>query len=310
MTKQLANNNAINFRLHIAFIISLVLLTLCFYFFQRFSQFGEVKNHIVTLTIELIEIPITLQKKILHPHRLIPDTPVQIDDMQILDSIFVTIQNKATPDSLTENDSLIIAYISSIFPKLLEINNFDPQSIIDASKKVYNFKNYFAYRLTLPDTGKPHEPSSPLVDEALNGSMGRPNEMISVILFQVPLSSSRVKNVNKERLTLDDLLNIKEHFHLLEYLYEKPGLSLVELYKIKMINESYTYVKLSKAIDVLWEQGLVGVSIDKNIKYYSFTFTVQEMIDQINRILTTTPKKDHQNREYLYGLVNQLITWS
>ena len=197
-----------------------------------------------------------------------------------------------------------------MFPELLEINDFDPKPIIDASKKIYNFKNYFAYRLNLPDTGKPHESSSPLVDEALNRSMGRPNEMISISIL-VPLSLAFIPSyTTKERLTLDDLLAVKEHFHLLEHLYGHSSISLIELYKIKPVSESYTAGYLATALNSLNDQGLVIVKSNQNKKFYSVSFTIKEMINHINRILTEIDEDDHQNREYMYLLMHQLITWS
>jgi hypothetical protein len=189
---------------------------------------------------------------------------------------------------------------------LLEIKEFDPEPIIEKSKKVYNFKNYFAYRMNLPDKGIPHEPSSPLVDEALGG----PNKMIKIDLVQIPLSSTKVINIEKIRLTLADLMKVREYFHLLGYLYEKSALSLLELYNINNVYELYTYAGLSKAVETLCEKGLLKVSTQQNEKMYSVAFTVSEMIENINRILTEIPEWDQQNREYLYELVHMLVIWS
>lgn len=310
MIKSRSEKKAVDYRLHIAFILILVLLILCFYFFPKSSLFRKVNYLHKSPTIELIEIPITIQKKITQHQLMKPDIPIPVDKIEILDSMRVSIQTESIHDSITGNDSTMLFYISSLFPELIEINEFDPQPIIESSRRIYNFKNYFAHRLTLPDTDKPHEPSSPLVDETLNRLMGRGEQMISINLIQAPLSSANIKNIKKERLTLENLLTIKKYFSLLEYLYEKPAISLVELYTVKPVNESYTFSTLSDAIDVLYQQGLVSVKRNQNIKLYSIFFTIQEMIDQINRILTTIPEKDHQNREYLYGLVNQLIAWS
>ena len=306
MLKHQINNKEITYRLHVSFIVALILLILCFYLFPRFGLFHTNKNPPNITTINLIEIPVTIQNKIRHPQNLTPDINPEISQLEILDSVFIAIQDKIAQNNGTEIDNQLIAFISDIFPDLLEIKEFDPQPIIEASKKIYNFKNYFAYRMNLPDTGNPHEPTSPLVDEAL----GKSNKMIMVNILQIPLSSTKINNINKVRLTLDDLLSVKDHFHLLEYLYEEPSISLLELYSIKNVNESYTVGNLSDAVDALWKQGLIKVKTKQNVKIYSVSFTLPQIIESINRILTEISEQDQQNREYLYVLLQYLITWS
>ncbi len=306
MAKQYINNKIIAYRLYISFIVTLLLLILCFYLFPRFRSFHAVKNPPNKLTIDIIEIPLTIQNKITHPQNLQPSLPLEIAEIEILDSVFIAIQEKIRQNNRTESDSQMITFISSLFPELHEIKEFDPQSIIDASKKIYNFKNYFAYRMKLPDTGKPHEPSSPLVDEAL----GRSNEMIMIDILKVPLSSKRIINITKQRLTLYDLLAVRDHFHLLQYFYERPILRLVELYNIKNVNESYTFSVLSDAVTALCKQGLIKVEIEQNTPIYSVAFRLSDMIENINRILSEISEQDQQNRVYLFSLLHLLISWS
>ena len=160
--------------------------------------------------------------------------------------------------------------------------------------------------MNLPDTDSPREPSSPLVDEALGKSKG----MLIVNILQIPLSSTEVINIKKQRLSLDDLINVKEHFHLLEYFYEKPALSVLELYNIQNVNVSYTYGNLSTAVETLSEKGLLRVNKKQNLKTYSVAFTKKEILENINRLLAEIPERNQHNREYLYELVHMLITWS
>ena len=292
--------------MHIAFLIVLFLFILCFYLFPRFKHFHNATIHHGNLTFEIIDIPVTLQQKIKDSQPRQPDVPSEIAELEILDSVFIAIQNKIQQNNGTEIDSQVIAFISDKFPELLEIKEFDPQPIIEASKKVYNFKNYFAYRMNLPDTDSPREPSSPLVDEALGKSKG----MLMVNILQIPLSSTEVINIKKQRLSLDDLINVKEHFHLLEYFYEKPALSVLELYNIQNVNVSYTYGNLSTAVETLSEKGLLRVNKKQNLKTYSVAFTKKEILENINRLLAEIPERNQHNREYLYELVHMLITWS
>ena len=306
MAKQHINNKVITYRLHVSFIITLFLLILCFYFFPRFKSFHSDKNQPDTLTIDIIEIPLTIQNKITQSKNLKPDLPLEIAEIKILDSVLIEIQEKVRQNTGTKSDSQMIIFISSMFPKLLEIKEFDPQSIIESSKKIYNFKDYFTYRMKLPDTGKPHQPSSPLVDEALDKS----EEMIMIDIFKIPLSSTRIKNFTKQQLTLYDLLAVRDHFHLLEYFYDRPTVSLIELYNIKNVNESYTLDILSDAVDALWKQGLIKVEMKQNTKIYSVAFILSDMIENINRILTEISEQDQQNREYLFDLIHLLISWS
>ena len=306
MTKRYKNKSVIVYRLHIAFLIVLFLFILCFYLFPRFKHFHNATIPHGNLTFEIIDIPVTLQQKIKDSQPRQPDVPSEIAELEILDSVFIAIQNKIQQNNGTEIDSQVIAFISDKFPELLEIKEFDPQPIIEASKKVYNFKNYFAYRMNLPDTDSPREPSSPLVDEALGKSKG----MLMVNILQIPLSSTEVINIKKQRLSLDDLINVKEHFHLLEYFYEKPALSVLELYNIQNVNVSYTYGNLSTAVETLSEKGLLRVNKKQNSKTYSVAFTKKEILENINRLLAEIPEKNQHNREYLYELVHMLITWS
>ena len=292
--------------MHIAFLIVLFLFILCFYLFPRFKHFHNATIPHGNLTFEIIDIPVTLQQKIKDSQPRQPDVPSEIAELEILDSVFIAIQNKIQQNNGTEIDSQVIAFISDKFPELLEIKEFDPQPIIEASKKVYNFKNYFAYRMNLPDTDSPREPSSPLVDEALGKSKG----MLMVNILQIPLSSTEVINIKKQRLSLDDLINVKEHFHLLEYFYEKPALSVLELYNIQNVNVSYTYGNLSTAVETLSEKGLLRVNKKQNLKTYSVAFTKKEILENINRLLAEIPERNQHNREYLYELVHMLITWS
>lgn len=306
MTKRYKNKSVIVYRLHIAFLIVLFLFILCFYLFPRFKHFHNATIPHGNLTFEIIDIPVTIQHKIKDSQPRQPDVPSEIAELEILDSVFIAIQNKIQQNNGTEIDSQVIAFISDKFPELLEIKEFDPQPIIEASKKVYNFKNYFAYRMNLPDTDSPREPSSPLVDEALGKSKG----MLMVNILQIPLSSTEVINIKKQRLSLDDLINVKEHFHLLEYFYEKPALSVLELYNIQNVNVSYTYGNLSTAVETLSEKGLLRVNKKQNLKTYSVAFTKKEILENINRLLAEIPEKNQHNREYLYELVHMLITWS
>ena len=306
MTKRYKNKSVIVYRLHIAFLIVLFLFILCFYLFPRFKHFHNATIPHGNLTFEIIDIPVTIQHKIKDSQPRQPDVPSEIAELEILDSVFIAIQNKIQQNNGTEIDSQVIAFISDKFPELLEIKEFDPQPIIEASKKVYNFKNYFAYRMNLPDTDSPREPSSPLVDEALGKSKG----MLMVNILQIPLSSTEVINIKKQRLSLDDLINVKEHFHLLEYFYEKPALSVLELYNIQNVNVSYTYGNLSTAVETLSEKGFLRVNKKQNSKTYSVAFTKKEILENINRLLAEIPERNQHNREYLYELVHMLITWS
>ena len=305
MTKRYKNKSVIVYRLHIAFLIVLFLFILCFYLFPRFKHFHNATIPHGNLTFEIIDIPVTIQHKIKDSQPRQPDVPSEIAELEILDSVFIAIQNKIQQNNGTDIDSQVIAFISDRFPELLEIKEFDPQPIIEASKKVYNFKNYFAYRMNLPDTDGPREPSSPLVDEALGKSKG----MLMVNILQIPLSSSKITNMEKSRLSLADLISVKEHFHLLGYFYESSKLSLLELYNSDNVNESYTYGKLSSAVKDLFKTGLIKVSSEQNEIMYSAAFTPTEMIENINRILTLIPEQDQQNRDYLYSLINMMIGW-
>ena len=311
MSKSRINNQVRNYRLHIAFLITLTLIILGFYFFPKFNYFFSLnKKAPVIPTLELIQIPVTIQNPVtVNPHEK-PQIPVTIRENDLLDSVLISIKDKIQKNSVSQKDSMTIAFISDMFPDLVEIKDFNPGKIIEESKKKYDFKSYFAYRMSLANKNKIHEPSSPLVDEALNGAMGRPKGMLSINILQIPLSASGPLNIRKQHLTLIDLLNIKEHFGLLQYLYENPNISLQALYRIKPVSNSYTYENLSTAVNGLQRQGLIVIAKNQSERLYTAAFTIPEMIENLNRILAEIPDKDNENREYLYGLVHLLITWS
>ena len=311
MSKSRINNQVRNYRLHIAFLITLTLIILGFYFFPKFNYFFSLnKKAPVIPTLELIQIPVTIQNPVtVNPHEK-PQIPVTIRENDLLDSVLISIKDKIQKNSVSQKDSMTIAFISDMFPDLVEIKDFNPGKIIEESKKKYDFKSYFAYQMSLANKNKIHEPSSPLVDEALNGAMGRPKGMLSINILQIPLSASGPLNIRKQHLTLTDLLNIKEHFGLLQYLYENPNISLQALYRIKPVSNSYTYENLSTAVNGLQRQGLIVIAKNQPERLYTAAFTIPEMIENLNRILAEISDKDNENREYLYGLVHLLITWS
>ncbi|MEJ2055053.1 MAG: hypothetical protein P8X42_14125, partial [Calditrichaceae bacterium] len=157
---------------------------------------------------------------------------------------------------------------------------------------------------------KSHDPSSPLADEALNNAMGKPNGMIGI---NIPLGSagkSKFKNVGSRRPSLNDLAAVRDHFNLLEWLYQNPGINLTDLYKIKPVGDSYTRSTLKAAMNDLYSHNLVNIIIKDEQINYSAAYSCEQMIEQANRILTRLSKDDNVNREFVYSIIHQLVMWS
>jgi hypothetical protein len=304
-------NQVIHLRLQISLAAVLLFLSLCFYIYPKFNLINGNARPVPKPELNIVKIPITVQDNAFYKKgKTLPEIPVTSYETEMLDSVSTVADKNAVLPATFLNDSNRIEYYSALFPEMYKIDDFNPAKIIAKSKKIYNFKNYFAYRMHLLKGEKSHDPSSPLADEALNNAMGKPNGMIGI---NIPLGSagkSKFKNVGSRRPSFNDLAAVKDHFNLLEWLYQNPGINLTDLYKIKPVGDSYTRSTLKAAMNDLYSHNLVNIIIKDEQINYSAAYSCEQMIEQANRILTRLSKDDNVNREFVYSIIHQLVMWS
>jgi hypothetical protein len=282
------------FRLELCLLIVLIITILFFSLYPRFEQKFGLKNSSTEPDFILTEMPRTYQS-IKKPAPPLPKIYSYSDDIELMEDVEIVKKEEIDSSSVSDSNIVDLLYYENLLP-FLGLQEFDSNYYQVQPQPLDQYQEYLNNRLLEIFSNKNSYKSRTNVDDFLTKSMGRDPNMLNINIGSVIEATKKYINSNKKRIiTAHNIINTKNHWYILEILWNKKGQSIFELYENESIRKMNTIASLKESMHNLKENGLIFEIEGYERSHYYPIHNPEEMIEIVNRILAqdlSNPQKD------------------
>jgi len=286
-------------RLELSFLIALIIVVMFFSLYPQFAQKFGINKSSLEPDFIIMDIPRTIQllKKIEPPK---PEIPAKFEEVELIDDVEIAAKVEIDSSFVVDSTEIALRYYEQLLP-YLDLEKFDPGIFKQETEPLARYHEYLNKRLTEIFSEKKSYKSRTHIDDVLAQSMGRDPRMLSVDIGSVvDATKNYFKSNSKRKITVDNIIKSEKHWYILELLWSYKGQSIFEIYADESIRKKNTIVSLKESMNNLKENGLVFEVERFERSHYFPSFSPDEMIEIVNKLLAQDLSNHQKDKLSLY----------